>query len=106
MEERRGRGGQFPSESDDEFERRYFLTTFDLAQVSCPSVWVQCPPLSASSFQFADDSGGVVNLIKHNVLILVLPKNSADVMQSPAVDWEAGLFARPFPIIRLWRRIC
>ncbi len=33
-----------------------------------------------TNFRFADDSGGVVNLIKHKVLVLILPTHSGDVI--------------------------
>jgi hypothetical protein len=42
------------------------------------SEWITGKP--EASFPIADDSAGVVNLIKHKVPILILPTHSADVI--------------------------
>jgi hypothetical protein len=58
-----------------------------------------------SSFRIADDSGRVVNFIKHKVLILILPTHSADVIAIARSQPGGRCIRSTFPIIPLWRRI-
>jgi hypothetical protein len=57
------------------------------------------PALLLDYFRLADDSAGVVNLIKHKVPILILPTHSADVIAIAPSQPGASPFVRSFPII-------